>query len=53
MSAGSLSPSTRPWLVIVDPQVIFASPESAWGSPFFTEAVANIRRLAPRSVSAC
>ena len=47
MSAGSLSPSTRPWLVIVDPQVIFASPESAWGSPFFTEAVANIRRLAP------
>lgn len=47
MSAGSLSPSTRPWLVIVDPQVIFASPDSAWGSPFFAEAVANIRRLAP------
>lgn len=46
MSAGSLSPSKRPWLVAIDPQVIFASPESPWGSPFFGDAVANIRLLA-------
>mgnify|MGYP002737649178 CR=1 FL=1 len=46
MSAGSLSPSTRHWLVFVDAQVIFASPDSPWGSPFFAAAVANIRRLA-------
>ena len=35
-----------PWLVVIDPQHIFASPDSAWGSPFFAEAFANIRRLA-------
>lgn len=46
MSAGSLSLSKRPWLVVVDPQAIFASPDSAWGSPFFADAVENIRRLA-------
>lgn len=34
------------WLVVIDPQVIFASPDSAWGSPFFADAMANIRRLA-------
>ena len=34
------------WLVVVDPQAIFASPDSDWGSPFFAEAFANIRRLA-------
>jgi len=34
------------WLVVIDPQNIFASPDSAWGSPFFGEAMANIRRLA-------
>ena len=44
--SGSLSLSKRPWLVVIDPQVIFASPDSAWGSPFFGDAVANIRRLA-------
>ncbi|MFD5213291.1 cysteine hydrolase family protein [Microbacterium sp. NPDC058345] len=36
------------WLVVVDPQNIFASPDSAWGSPFFPQAIANIRRLAGR-----
>jgi nicotinamidase-related amidase len=36
------------WLVVVDPQEIFASPDSPWGSPFFTEAMGNIRRLAER-----
>lgn len=34
------------WLVVIDPQVIFASPESAWGSPFFAEAMPHIRALA-------
>lgn len=34
------------WLVVIDPQAIFASPDSDWGSPFFAEAFANIERLA-------
>src|SRR5690606_7585372 len=34
------------WLVVIDPQNIFASPDSEWGSPFFAEAMVNIRRLA-------
>lgn len=34
------------WLVVVDPQNIFASPDSAWGSPFFAEAMPRIRALA-------
>ncbi|KIP51875.1 isochorismatase family protein [Leucobacter komagatae] len=39
-------PESAPWLVIIDPQHIFASPESEWGSPFFAEAFVNMRRLA-------
>lgn len=35
------------WLVVIDPQNIFAAPDSDWASPFFDDAVANIRRLAP------
>lgn len=35
-----------PWLVVIDPQTIFAAPDSAWGSPFFAEAVPRIRALA-------
>ena len=34
------------WLVVIDPQVIFASPDSDWASPFFDTAFANIRQLA-------
>lgn len=34
------------WLVVIDPQNIFASPDSPWGSPFFAAAMINIRRLA-------
>lgn len=34
------------WLLVVDPQNIFASPQSPWGSPFFDAAMANIRLLA-------
>jgi nicotinamidase-related amidase len=36
-----------PWLVIIDPQVIFADPDSRWGAPEFDQALANIKRLAP------
>ncbi len=34
------------WLVVIDPQAIFASPDSAWGSPFFEDALAHIQELA-------
>ncbi|MGM7698722.1 cysteine hydrolase family protein [Microbacterium sp. A84] len=37
---------TEPWLVVIDPQAIFASPDSAWGSPFFVDAMPRIRALA-------
>lgn len=37
---------SAPWLVVIDPQHIFASPDSPWGSPMFPAAIANIRRLA-------
>lgn len=37
---------TGRWLVVIDPQNIFAAPDSAWGSPFFAEAMTRIRRLA-------
>lgn len=37
---------TDPWLIVVDPQAIFASPTSAWGSPFFAEVMPRIRALA-------
>ncbi|WP_314651784.1 cysteine hydrolase [uncultured Microbacterium sp.] len=38
--------AAQPWLVVIDPQAIFASPESAWGSPFFAEVMPRITRLA-------
>lgn len=34
------------WLVVVDPQAVFASADSPWGSPFFGGALPNMRRLA-------
>lgn len=40
-----MSPSAS-WLVVVDPQTIFASPESAWGAPSFAEVMPRIRALA-------
>lgn len=43
MSAPS---AAEPWLVVIDPQRIFAAPDSAWGSPFFDDAMVNIRLLA-------
>lgn len=38
----------RAHLVVVDPQRIFADPDSDWASPFFDEAFENMRRLAQR-----
>lgn len=35
----------RPWLVVVDPQVIFADPASGWSAPRWPQIVAPIRRL--------
>lgn len=34
------------WLLVIDPQRIFAAPESPWGSPMFPAIVDPIRRLA-------
>lgn len=43
-TAGQASP--EPWLVVIDPQVIFASADSAWGSPSFEDAMPRIGSLA-------
>jgi len=40
------APEPQPWLLIVDPQRIFADPASEWCSPFFPAAMENIARLA-------
>ena len=37
-----------PWLVVIDPQRIFADPDSDWGSPMWADAVAHINDLLPR-----
>ena len=34
------------WLVVIDPQRIFADPTSQWGSPMFPAIVDPVRRLA-------
>lgn len=34
------------WLVVVDPQRVFADVDSPWGSPMFADCVGPIRRLA-------
>ncbi|PKH37791.1 Nicotinamidase-related amidase [Nocardioides alpinus] len=34
------------WLVVIDPQRIFADPSSEWGSPMFASIVDPVRRLA-------
>lgn len=36
------------WLVVVDPQRIFADPASEWGSPMFADIVEPVRELAAR-----
>ncbi|MGO2721439.1 MULTISPECIES: cysteine hydrolase family protein [unclassified Brachybacterium] len=40
------APEPEPWLLIIDPQRIFADPASEWCSPFFPAAMENIARLA-------
>ncbi|KGN34265.1 hydrolase [Knoellia sinensis KCTC 19936] len=43
----SVEPLDDEWLVIIDPQAIFADPEaSAWGSPMWAETVPRIVSLA-------
>ncbi|HRL47848.1 MAG TPA: isochorismatase family protein [Propioniciclava sp.] len=39
---------SEPWLVVIDPQRIFAAPDSEWGSPLWPGAEANIATLLPR-----
>ncbi|WP_311211007.1 MULTISPECIES: cysteine hydrolase [unclassified Aeromicrobium] len=34
------------WLVVVDPQRVFADPDSPWGSPMFADTLEPIRALA-------
>lgn len=41
----SADASTDSWLVVIDPQVIFAAPESPWGSPMFDGIVERVREL--------
>ncbi len=40
-----MSQAANSWLVIVDPQNIFADPGSDWASPFFADAWLNTARL--------
>ena len=42
----AVAPDPAPWLLVVDPQRIFADPTSEWASPFFPSAMGNIRALA-------
>lgn len=35
-----------PWLLVIDPQRIFADPSSEWASPFFPSALETIQELA-------
>jgi nicotinamidase-related amidase len=45
-SVDAVEPLPDEWLVVVDPQAIFADPAtSAWGSPMWAETVPRIRRL--------
>lgn len=42
-----VTPLEDEWLVIIDPQAVFADPkESPWGSPMWSETVPRIARLA-------
>jgi nicotinamidase-related amidase len=38
--------SRDPWLIVIDPQRIFASPDSPWGSPMFPGILDPVHRLA-------
>ncbi len=45
-STGDVPDLTDAWLVVVDPQRIFADPTSDWGSPMFDAAIGQIAALA-------
>ena len=40
-----LPPLDDAWLVVIDPQRIFADPTSEWGSPMFEAALPQIKAL--------
>lgn len=40
-----LPPADQAWLVVIDPQVVFADPSSPWCSPMFTDVVDTIGSL--------
>ena len=39
---------SEPWLVVIDPQRVFAAADSPWGSPMFADIVEPVRALAER-----
>ncbi|MFS0886144.1 cysteine hydrolase family protein [Aeromicrobium sp. 179-A 4D2 NHS] len=39
---------SEPWLVVIDPQRVFAATDSPWGSPMFGAIVEPVRDLAAR-----
>lgn len=41
-----MTATTHPWLLVIDPQRIFADPSSDWCSPFFEDTMPVIRQLA-------
>ena len=41
-----MSAAADPWLVVIDPQRIFADPASDWGSPMFADSLGPVRELA-------
>lgn len=42
------NPLNPAWLVVIDPQAIFADPSSPWAAPRFNAAMAVIASIAPR-----
>lgn len=48
MSSGGAPPPVGPWLLVVDPQRIFADPDSDWAAPAFPAAMGIIADLAGR-----
>ena len=36
---------SQTWLIVIDPQTIFASPTSPWGSPAFPTIIDPIDRM--------
>lgn len=44
----SLPDLSDAWLLVIDPQRIFADPESEWGSPMFGGIIGPVHRLAER-----